>query len=406
MTDMTSQTPDAASDAAPEAPAPAPGHPGHPAHLAAPVPSADAAAPSHAAPPHAAPAHAAEPEVLASVTDGVGRITLNRPRALNALSYAMVGVITGHLEAWRDDAEVALVVLDGAGDRGFCAGGDIRALWENATVGSNSDSRTFFREEYRLNALIARYPKPVVALMDGITMGGGIGLAGHASIRIVTERSKLAMPETRIGFSPDVGGTWLLGRAPGELGTFLGLNAATMDAADAIAAGFADYLVPSESLPHLLQALQERADPGSPPEIVLLFDETPEASELEAQRGWIDACYSAPTVAGIIERLRDRPEPDAARAAAELATLSPTGLTATLAGIRSARAATTLEQALESEYRAVAWLIEQPDLREGIRAQVVDKDRAPRWNPATLADIDTDAVLAAIAQEPAEPLWG
>ncbi|WP_082513777.1 MULTISPECIES: enoyl-CoA hydratase/isomerase family protein [unclassified Leifsonia] len=346
-----------------------------------------------------------EPEVLTSVTDGVGRITLNRPRAINALSYAMVGIITASLEVWRSDPEVAMVVLDGAGDRGFCAGGDVRALWDNATAGSNADSRTFFRDEYRLNAMIARYPKPVVALMDGITMGGGIGLAGHASIRIVTERSTLAMPETRIGFSPDVGGTWLLGRAPGELGTHLGLTAATMGPADAIAAGFADYLVPSESLPHLMQALRERADPGSPPEIVLLFDETPGASELEAQRGWIDACYSAPTVADIIHRLRERPEPEAARAADDLSTLSPTGLTATLAGIRSARAASNLEQALESEYRAVAWLIEQPDLREGIRAQVVDKDRSPRWNPATIDDIDTDAVLAAIAQDPAEPLW-
>lgn len=347
----------------------------------------------------------AEPEVLASVTDGVGRIRLNRPRALNALSYAMIGLISHHLEAWRDDSEVALVVLDGAGDRGFCAGGDIRALWENASAGSNADSRTFFREEYRLNAIIARYPKPVVAIMDGITMGGGIGLGGHASIRIVTERSKLAMPETRIGFSPDVGGTWLLGRAPGELGTHLGLNAATMTPADAIAAGFADYLVPSAALPHLVQALQERADPGSPPEIVLLFDETPGPSELEARREWIDACYSASTVAEIIDRLRARPEPEAARAADELETLSPTGLTATLAGIRSARAASSLEQALEGEYRTVAWLIDQPDLREGIRAQVVDKDRTPRWSPATLAEIDTDAVLAAIAQEPAEPLW-
>jgi enoyl-CoA hydratase len=352
-----------------------------------------------------AEARTAEPEILASVTDGVGRITLNRPRAINALSYAMIGLLTTQLTAWRDDSEVAVVVLDGAGDRGFCAGGDVRALWDNARAGTNAASRTFFREEYRLNALIARYPKPVVAVMDGITMGGGIGVAGHASIRIVTERSRLAMPETRIGFSPDVGGSRLLARAPGELGSHLGLNAATMGPADAIAAGFADYLVPSDAIPHLLQALQERADPGSPPEIVLLFDETPEPSTLEAKRGWIDACYGAPTVSAIIERLRERPEPDARAAADELEQLSPTALTATLALIRAARRTTSLEEALELEYRTASWLVEQPDLLEGIRAQVVDKDRSPRWSPATLAEVDADAVVAAIGRAPAEPLW-
>ncbi|MET0976945.1 MAG: enoyl-CoA hydratase/isomerase family protein [Leifsonia sp.] len=347
-----------------------------------------------------------EPEVLAAVADGVGHLTLNRPRAINALSHGMIGLLAEQLAAWRDDSEVTLVVLDGAGDRGFCAGGDVRALWDGARAGENAASRTFFRDEYRLNAMIARYPKPVVAIMDGITMGGGIGVSGHASIRIVTERSRLAMPETRIGFSPDVGGTWLLANAPGELGTYLALNSASMDAADAIHCGFADYLVPSADIPHLLQALAERADPGSPSEIALLFDETPDASPLAARREWIDACYAAPTVAEIIARLRTRAEPEAVLAADELEALSPTAITATLAALRASRAAGSLEAALEVEYRVAGWLIEQPDLVEGIRAQVIDKDRSPRWNPPSLAALAPGTAAAALAGRAGDTVFG
>ena len=320
-------------------------------------------------------------EILTKVGDGVGRMTLNRPHAINALSYDMIGLIVDALERWRGDSEVSTVLIDGAGDRGLCAGGDIRALWDNATGGRNADSRVFFRDEYRMNALIARYPKPVVALMTGVTMGGGIGVAGHASVRVVTESSRLAMPETRIGFAPDVGGTWLLARAPGRLGEYLGLNAATMSAADAIEAGFADVFVPEDRLPHLGHALAERADPGSPAEIVLLFDETPPASRLSSDREWIDACYSADTVVEITDRLRARSEDRAHAAADELDALSPTALAVTLAAVRAARASASLEEALETEYRTSAWLIGQPDLREGIRAQVIDKDRSPSWTP-------------------------
>lgn len=366
-----------------------------------------------------------EPSVLVSVFDGVGRLTLNRPSALNALNAEMIDLISEALLTWQNHSEVSVVVLDGAGERGFCAGGDIRELFHNVSAGDAQQARAFFRAEYRLNALIADYRKPIVAIMDGVTMGGGIGLGGHASIRIVTERSQLAMPETRIGFAPDVGGTWLLARAPGQLGTYLALNAASMGAADAIDTGFADFYLPSELLPHLYQALAERADPGSPAEIVMLFDETPPAAgsvphdapdaaaltpaeslpSLTARRPWIDACYSANTVPEIIERLRARPEADAQAAATELELLSPTGLSVTLASLRAAAQLPSLREALEQEYRVCAWLIEQPDLAEGIRAQVIDKDRQPRWNPATLAELPADAALRALAHEPAERLW-
>lgn len=363
--------------------------------------------------------------ISASVADGVGHVTLDRPQALNALSYEMIRALTVVFDAWRHDSEVGLVVIDGAGERGFCAGGDIRELYGYATNGNAHEAREFFRAEYRLDAAIARYPKPVVAIMDGITMGGGIGLAGHASIRIVTERSRVAMPETRIGFTPDVGGSWLLAKAPGELGVHLALNSRTMDAADALHAGFADAFVPSESIPHLLQALAERADPGSPAEIVMLFDETPGPSTLALARDWVDACYSAPTVHGIIERLRAFAEgrPDAttgafpkhpldpaasayaAAAADELETLSPTSLTVTLESVRRARTLPRLEDALEQEFRLVSWFIEQHDLREGIRAQVIDKDRSPKWSPSTLAGVDPELAVRVIEAQVHEPVW-
>lgn len=340
-------------------------------------------------------------------TDGaLGRLTLDRPEAINALDLGMVQRITQVLEAWRNDSDIQIVLLDGAGERGFCAGGDVRALHAQITAGRADETAEFFRAEYALNAMIAEYPKPVVAIADGITMGGGIGLAGHAAIRIVTERSKLAMPETRIGFTPDVGGTWLLARAPGRLGEYLGLTGGTMTAADAVATGFADYLVPSDRLDALRDALAHRADPTGTSEIVLLFDETPETSHLLEARAWIDEDFSAPTVHEIVERLRARATTDAEQTADLLGSLGPTGLAVTLDAVREARAASGLRAALEGEYRRVLWFVhEHPDLVEGIRAQLVDKDRTPRWQPATLAELAADAGAGARDYRPAVPLF-
>ncbi len=340
-------------------------------------------------------------------TDGaLGRLTLDRPEAINALDLGMVRRITQVLEAWRDDSDIQIVLLDGAGERGFCAGGDVRALHAQITAGRADETAEFFRAEYALNAMIAEYPKPVVAIADGITMGGGIGLAGHAAIRVVTERSKLAMPETRIGFTPDVGGTWLLGRAPGRLGEYLGLTGGTMTAADAVAAGFADYLVPSDRLDALRDALAHRADPTGTSEIVLLFDETPEPSDLLQARAWIDEDFSAPTVQEIVERLRTRATTDAVQTADLLGSLGPTGLAVTLDAVREARTASGLRAALEGEYRRVLWFVnEHPDLVEGIRAQLVDKDRDPHWQPSTLDGLDADAGAGARHYRPAVPLF-
>lgn len=336
----------------------------------------------------------------------VGRLTLDRPRAINALDLGMIEAIAEALDTWEHDADIALVLLDGAGERGLCAGGDVRGLREQIVAGRADLADAFFRAEYALNARIAEYPKPIVAYADGITMGGGIGLAGHAAVRVVTERSALAMPETRIGLTPDVGGTWLLSRAPGRVGEYLALTGATMDAADAVYAGFADHVVQSGHLDDLRDAFVTRADPQTPAELVLLFDETPPAPTLEAARPWIDEAFSADTVTEIIRRLRSRAEPAAAATADLLTELSPTSLAVTLAAVRSARTLPNLRAVLAQEYGLVAWFVAtQPDLPEGVRAQLVDKDHAPQWSPASLDDLPADIGARALAFEPETALW-
>ncbi|WP_309066174.1 enoyl-CoA hydratase/isomerase family protein [Microbacterium sp.] len=345
--------------------------------------------------------------VLVRTENSLGRITLNRPRAINALDPDMILQITAALDAWRDDTDIQTVLIDGEGDRGLCAGGDVRALYEQIRGGQPELAGEFFRTEYAMNAAIAEYPKPVVAFADGITMGGGIGLAGHAAVRVVTERSRLAMPETRIGFTPDVGGTWLLSRAPGRLGEYLGLTGTTMSGADAIAMGFADHFVPSENLDALRDALANRADPSTPNELVLLFDETPEPSRLPAARSWVDDAFSAGSVAEIADRLRESDAEDAASALATLEELAPTGLAVTLDAVRESRGMRTVREALVGEYRRVMWFVHNhPDLVEGIRAQVIDKDRSPKWQPASIAELGADAGAPAREYVPQIPLFG
>ncbi|WP_433564824.1 enoyl-CoA hydratase/isomerase family protein [Nocardia sp. CA-151230] len=346
-----------------------------------------------------------EPEVLIEQRDGLGLITLNRPRAINALNHPMALTILDALRAWADDDEVRAVVLTGAGERGLCAGGDIVAIHNDAEhavaqgdspeVAADSPSGTFWRDEYILNALIGRYPKPYVAVMDGIVMGGGVGLSGHASHRIVTERSMVGMPETGIGFIPDVGGTYLLAHAPGEIGTHVALTTARMSAADAIAAGFADYFVPSEHIPALLEALTTAEVDVA----IAKFAQPAPVSEFVAQQEWIDSCYSADTVEEIVHRLQLDGRAEAAKAAADVLSKSPVALKVTLRSLRDARRAADLETALNQEYRVSVASLNTHDLVEGIRAQVIDKDRNPQWSPATLADVtgaDVDAYFGAL----------
>ncbi|MFJ4183774.1 enoyl-CoA hydratase/isomerase family protein [Kitasatospora sp. NPDC089509] len=327
-------------------------------------------------------------EVLVHREGRAGLIVLNRPGALNALTHGMVRRISDALDAWEDDGKVDTVVVTGAGERAFCAGGDIVAIHRAATGGDPGAVEEFWRDEYRLNARIARYPKPYVAVMSGIVMGGGVGVSAHGSVRIVTGTTRIAMPEAGIGFVPDVGGTYLLALAPGELGTHLALTAGSVGAADALLCGLADHFVPAEHLPALLDdlaelpvhdALERHVAPAPP-------------GDLEAQRPWIDACYAAGTVEEILDRLRDSGEPEAKQAADRIAVNSPSAVKATLAALRRARALGPLEAVLDQEYRISCAALATPDLAEGIRAQVIDKDRAPKWRPATLGEVEPATV--------------
>ncbi|MET8539802.1 enoyl-CoA hydratase/isomerase family protein [Kitasatospora sp. NPDC004799] len=341
-------------------------------------------------------------EVQAFLDGGVGRLVLNRPRALNSLTHGMVTALRTTLDAWAADDRIRAVVLTGAGERGLCAGGDIRAMHDDAKAGG-AGTRAFFRDEYRLNALIARYPKPYVAVLDGITMGGGVGVSAHGSVRIVTERSTVAMPETRIGIAPDVGGSRLLARAPGELGTHLGLTAASMGPGDALLCGFADHFVPSSRIPGLLEALGRStatATGSTAAEVAALVTglvaaqaEPAPPAALADQRAWIDACYAADTVEEIVDRLLDSGVPAAKEAAEAVLANSPTAVKTTLAALRRARTLPSLEAVLDQEYRISCAALESHDMVEGIRAQVVDKDRTPRWKPGTLAEV-TEADVA------------
>jgi enoyl-CoA hydratase len=326
-----------------------------------------------------------------------GRITMNRPAALNALTVPMVGAIWRALLQWRDDPAVALVILDGSGGRGLCAGGDVRSLYDSRGEGSGL-ARRFWTEEYRLNALIGRYGKPFIAVQDGIVMGGGIGLSGHASHRIVTERSLLAMPETSIGLIPDVGGTWLLSRAPGETGIYLGLTGARMNAADAIHAGFSDAMVPATSLTAFVAALV-----GSDRPVDAIIEEMktePDAGELAKRRPEINAAFRFDTVEAIGDALAAMPGTWAKETLDGFAPRSPLSMKLTLAAIRNARLLGSLEEALEAEYRLTVRLFEHGEFLEGVRALLVDKDRSPRWNPPSLEEVTPVMVAALMAPLP------
>ena len=338
----------------------------------------------------------AEDAVLLRTEGRAAYLTLNRPRTINALDHAMGLRVAAALEQWAADPSVATVVLAGAGERGLCAGGDIRAVRESLARDGGQAAADFWRDEYRLNLAIARYPKPYVALMDGIVMGGGVGLSGHGSVRVVTERSRIAMPETGIGFVPDVGGTHLLARAPGELGTHLALTGEAIGAADAIACGLADHFVPAERLGALAAALAER----DPAEVLPEFAAEAPAGVLGGWRAWIDHCYAAPGVEEILDRLDASGVPEAKQTAETIRGKSPSALKITLAAVRRSRALGDLAQVLEQEFRVSCNASQLPDLSEGIRAQIIDKDRRPKWSPATLAEVPAAIVEACFAPTP------
>ncbi|OBI93719.1 3-hydroxyisobutyryl-CoA hydrolase [Mycobacterium sp. 1245805.9] len=336
----------------------------------------------------------ASDEVLTRVEGGVGLITLNRPKAINSLNQTMVDALTAVLTRWENDDAVRAVVLSGAGERGLCAGGDVVAVYESARR-DGVEVRKFWHDEYLLNGQIGRFAKPYVSLMDGIVMGGGVGVSAHGSVRVVTETSKVAMPEVGIGFIPDVGGAFLLSRAPGALGLHAALTGAPFSGADAIAMGFADHYVPHDELDAFTKAI---VDDGVESALAAHAIEPP-PSELVAQRDWIDQCFAGDTVEDILAALRGHDAGPANDAANLIATRSPIAVSVALQAVRRAAKMETLEEVLVQDYRVSSASARSHDLVEGIRAQIIDKDRNPKWSPATLAEItaaDVEAYFAPV----------
>ncbi len=332
--------------------------------------------------------------VQAEVHGGIGYLTLNRPQALNALSLDMIRALTQTLDSWESAPEVAAVVIAGAGGKAFCAGGDIRFFHQAALAGEHAVLDQFFVEEYALNHRIHRYAKPYIALMDGVVMGGGMGISQGARLRLVTERTKMAMPETNIGLFPDVGGGWFLSRTPGHIGEYLGLTGAVIHAADALYAGLADAYLPANALAELQAAM--RATTFATGDAVLDFIATrtaahraaclPGDSQLASVRDAIDADFAHAAVADILVAVSDRPDDWSAQTAAMLRTRSPLMLCVTLEQIRRARSMDLADE-LRMELDMMHGVFRHGDGVEGIRALAIDKDHKPKWQPARLDDI-------------------
>lgn len=328
-------------------------------------------------------------EVLTEVEGSVGLITLNRPKAINSLNQPMVDALSAILSGWAGDDAVHAVVLSGAGERGLCAGGDVVSIYHSARK-DGVEARRFWRDEYLLNAQIAEFPKPYVALMDGIVMGGGVGVSAHANTRVVTDTSKIAMPEVGIGFIPDVGGVYLLSRAPGGLGLHAALTGAPFSGADAIAMGFADHYVAHDDV----EAFRRAVVSDGVQDALAKYATEPPASELAAQRDWIDACYAGDTVEDIVAALRGHDATPPNDAADLIATRSPIALSVTLEAVRRAAKLATLKDVLVQDYRVSSASLRSHDLVEGIRAQLIDKDRNPKWSPAQLSAVTAADVEA------------
>lgn len=330
-----------------------------------------------------------ESTVIAHRRGRIGHITLNRPKALNALDPGMIRGIAAALHAWRDDPAVHAVVMEGAGGRAFCAGGDVREIRRAVLAGDHDAVERFFASEYALNLVIARYPKPYVALVDGICMGGGIGVSVHGTIRVATEAAVFAMPETVIALFPDVGATYLLPRLRGEFGMYLALTGARLGGVDAVWTGLATHHVPRDRLPGLVDAMARDG-------VAVLAEMAVPPVPTAAVRHDLSA-FGADSVAGVLAALEAQVDgPDGPWARDTLKTLrevSPSSVLWSFAAVRKG-AGQTLEQCLHTELALTRHATRHPDFAEGVRAAVVDKDRAPRWSPARIEDVDAEAIAA------------
>ncbi|RAK61252.1 enoyl-CoA hydratase/isomerase family protein [Phenylobacterium hankyongense] len=343
----------------------------------------------------------AEPEVLARVEGRVGRLTLNRPQALHALTTNMCRLMIEALVAWRDDPAVQLVLLDHSGERGFCAGGDIRMLAESG-AGDGRAAREFFFTEYRLNHLLFHYPKTTVAIMDGVTMGGGVGLSRPCRFRVATERTTFAMPETGIGLFPDVGGGWYLPRMPDHIGLWLALTGARIKAADCELVGVATDCVESADVEELKGWIVK--DPPAIETLLTEFETDAGRPTLAAHQDEIARLFSPPSVEAIVSALKATDSDWAREQLAILATKSPQTMKVAFRQLRLGQAQTFAEN-MEMEYRIAARVVRRHDFLEGVRAVIVEKDNAPRWDPPTLEGVTEQMLDAIFAPLPSGEAW-
>ncbi len=321
-------------------------------------------------------------DILFARRGAAGVVTLNRPKALNAVTHEMVRALHRQLDAWADDAAITRVIVTAAGERAFSAGGDIRALYDLGRAGKQEEALTFFREEYTLNTAIKRYRKPYVALIDGIVMGGGFGVSVHGSHRVAGDRFAFAMPEVGIGFFPDVGGTWVLPRMPDQIGVWVALTGDRLKTADAVATGIATHHVRSERFADLTDALCGNVSVDA---TLAAFAEAAGEGPVIAKRDAVGRLFAGNTVEDILRAL-DGASDEWAAAAATIRTKSPTSLRLALAQVRRGRD-WSFEQCMQAEMRIVSRVVYGHDFYEGVRAVIVDKDNAPRWQPATLGEV-------------------
>ena len=343
-----------------------------------------------------------ESEVLTRVESGVGHITLNRPRALHALNRDMCEAMTGALLAWRDDDAVKSVLIDHAGERGFCAGGDIRMIAESG-AGDASEAKAFFMVEYRLNHLMFDYPKPITAIVDGIVMGGGVGISEPADVRIATERTNYAMPETGIGLFPDVGGGWFLPRLPGQTGVWLALTGARLKAADTVFLGIHTHYLPADALEAFRFILA--ADPAYPIDVADGLEADPGEAPVEAHLAAIDRLFAFDTVEEIFAALEADGSDWASAQLAALKTKSPQSLKVTLRQLRLGATLPSFAENMALEYSLGGRVVRTHDFQEGVRAVVVDKDNMPNWSPADLSGVSEADLDRLFAPLPVDEAW-
>lgn len=343
-----------------------------------------------------------EPEVLCRIEGRVGRITLNRPQALHALTTNMCRLMTEALLAWQDDPAVELVMFDHSGERGFCAGGDIRMLADSG-AGDGKLAREFFFIEYRLNELLFRYPKPTLAIMDGVTMGGGVGLAQPCRYRLATERTTFAMPETGIGLFPDVGGGWYLPRMPDHLGLWLALTGARIKAADCELLGIATDFVQSGQVADLKAAIL--ADPGAVETLLTEVEADAGRPPIAQHQDEIGRLFAGDSVEAIVAALAATDTDWAREQLKVLAAKSPQTLKVAFRQLRLGAAAKSFADHMAMEYRIGARVVQRHDFLEGVRTVIVDKDNAPKWNPPTLESVGEDLLDGIFAALPSEDEW-